>query len=80
MSWGSTARPPRRATVSAMRRPATAVMLATMIGIVAPLPSSVVRSTSKRERDRGAARHHEDVVVGQLERRRRVKEAHEVMI
>ena len=50
MSCGSTVRPPRRATVSAMRRPATAVMFATTIGIVAPLPSVVARSTSKRER------------------------------
>ncbi len=41
--------PPRRATVSAIRRPATAVMLAITSGMVAPLPSPVVRSTSKRE-------------------------------
>ncbi len=46
MSWGSTARPPRRATVSAIRRPATAVMLATTTGIVVPLPSPVARFTS----------------------------------
>ena len=49
MSWGSTVRPPRRATVSAIRRPATAVMLATTTGIVVPSSSGVVRSTSKRE-------------------------------
>ncbi len=49
MSWGSTARPPRRATVSAIRRPETAVMLATTIGIVQPLPSRVARSASSRE-------------------------------
>ena len=49
MSWGRTATAPRRATVSAMRRPATAVMLATTIGIVAPDPSTVVRSTSVRD-------------------------------
>ncbi len=49
MSCGSTAMPPRLATVSAIRRPATAVMLATTIGMVAPLPSRVVRSTSRRE-------------------------------
>ena len=46
MSWGSTASPPRRATVSAIRRPDTAVMLATTTGIVVPLPSLVARSTS----------------------------------
>ena len=49
MSCGSTARPPRRATVSAIRRPETAVMLAVTRGIVAPLPSCVDRSTSSRE-------------------------------
>ena len=49
MSCGSTARPPRRATVSAIRRPDTAVMLATTIGIVQPLPSRAVRSASSRE-------------------------------
>ncbi len=48
-SWGSTTRPPRRATVSAMRRPETAVMLATTIGMVVPDPSEVARSTSNRE-------------------------------
>ena len=48
-SWGSTVMPPRRATVSAIRRPATAVMLATTIGTVVPVPSADVRSTSKRE-------------------------------
>ena len=41
--------PPRRAMVSAMRRPATAVILATMSGMVFPVPSSVVRSTDWRE-------------------------------
>ena len=49
MSCGSTARPPRRATVSAIRRPDTAVMLAVTSGMVAPLPSCVDRSTSSRE-------------------------------
>ncbi|OIQ80073.1 hypothetical protein GALL_381780 [mine drainage metagenome] len=49
MSWGITARPPRRATVSAIRRPATAVMLATTTGIDVPVPSVVVRSTSNRD-------------------------------
>ncbi len=48
-SWGSTTMPPRRATVSAIRRPATAVMLATTTGIVVPVPSDVDRSTSNRE-------------------------------
>ena len=41
-------RPPRRATVSAIRRPAMAVMLATTIGMVVPVPSTVERSTSRR--------------------------------
>ena len=49
MSWGRIARPPRRATVSAIRRPDTAVMLATTIGIVVPLPSRVARLTSSRD-------------------------------
>ena len=47
-SCGRTARPPRRAITSAMRRPETAVMLAATIGIVVPVPSSEARSTSKR--------------------------------
>jgi hypothetical protein len=46
MSCGSTARPPRRAIVSAIRRPETAVMLATTSGIVVPVPSWLARSTS----------------------------------
>ena len=46
---GQTATPPRRATVSAIRRPATAVMSATTTGRVVPTPSGVVRSTSIRE-------------------------------
>jgi hypothetical protein len=49
MSCGSTVMPPRRATVSAIRRPATAVMLATTTGMVVPSRSGVVRSTSKRD-------------------------------
>ena len=49
MSCGKIAMPPRRATVSAIRRPETAVMLAVTIGMVAPLPSVVARSTSSRE-------------------------------
>ena len=48
-SCGSTVMPPRRATVSAIRRPATAVMLATTTGMVVPVPSTVDRSTSKRD-------------------------------
>ena len=39
---------PRRATVSAMRLPATAVMLATTSGMVVPVASSEARSTPKR--------------------------------
>ena len=46
MSCGITVRPPRRATVSAIRLPAIAVMLATTSGSVVPVPSSVARSTS----------------------------------
>ncbi len=46
MSCGITVMPPRRATVSAIRRPVTAVMLDTTIGIVVPVPSLVDRSTS----------------------------------
>ena len=49
MSWGRMASPPRRATVSAIRRPDTAVMLATTIGMVVPLPSCVARLTSSRD-------------------------------
>ena len=49
MSWGMIAIPPRRAIVSAMRRPETAVMLAAMSGMVVPVPSDVRRSTSRRE-------------------------------
>ncbi|ETJ04322.1 MAG: hypothetical protein Q605_AUC00713G0001 [Actinomyces urogenitalis DORA_12] len=49
MSCGMIVSPPRRATVSAMRLPATAVMLATTSGIVVPVASSVVRSTPVRD-------------------------------
>lgn len=49
MSCGITASPPRRASVSAIRRPETAVMLAAMIGMVDPVPSEVDRSTPSRE-------------------------------
>ncbi len=45
MSCGMTTIPPRRATVSAMRRPAMAVMLATTSGMVVPVPSGELRST-----------------------------------
>ena len=41
--------PPRRATVSAIRRPDTAVMFATTTGMVVPLPSLVARLTSSRD-------------------------------
>ena len=49
MSWGRMASPPRRAMVSAIRRPETAVMLATTMGMVVPLPSRVARDTSSRD-------------------------------
>jgi len=48
-SWGNTARPPRRAIVSAIRRPEIAVMLATTKGNGWSRPSVVVRSTSSRD-------------------------------
>ena len=48
-SCGNTARPPRRAIVSAIRRPEIAVMLATTSGSGWWRPSVVVRSTSSRE-------------------------------
>ena len=41
---------PRRATVSAMRRPEIAVMFATTSGVGRDRPSVEVRSTSMRER------------------------------
>ena len=43
-SWGMIASPPRRATVSAIRRPEIAVMLATISGSGRPTPSVLVRS------------------------------------
>ncbi|CAB4870200.1 unannotated protein [freshwater metagenome] len=46
ISCGITTIPPRRAIVSAIRRPAIAVIFATTIGMVVPVPSLVVRSTS----------------------------------
>src|SRR5674476_948603 len=46
LSCGRIARPPRRATVSAIRRPETAVILETTSGRVVPTPSFVDRSTS----------------------------------
>ena len=48
MSCGITVKAPRRATVSAIRRPEIAVMLETTSGSVAPVPSAVARSTSYR--------------------------------
>ena len=48
-SCGSTVRAPRRASVSAIRRPATAVMFAATTGTWEPEPSLVARSTSNRE-------------------------------
>ena len=41
---------PRRATVSAMRRPEMAVMFATISGSGSARPSVLVRSTSRRDR------------------------------
>ena len=48
-SCGRMPRPPRRAMVSTMRRPVTAVMFAATSGTVVPVPSSVEMSTSMRE-------------------------------
>ncbi len=48
-SCGRTPRPPRRAMVSAIRFPVTAVMFAATSGIAEPVPSSAARSTSRRE-------------------------------
>ena len=48
ISWGITVNPPRRATVSAIRRPEIAVIFATTSGMVAPVLSEVRRSTSIR--------------------------------
>ena len=49
MSCGRTTRPPLRATVSAIRRPAIAVMFDTTTGMLVPIPSGVDRSTDMRE-------------------------------
>ena len=49
MSCGITVIAPRRAVVSAIRRPATAVMLEITSGMWVPVPSLVERSTSSRE-------------------------------
>jgi hypothetical protein len=49
MSCGRTTRPPRRATVSAIRLPAMAVMFETTTGILVPTPSGVDKSTDIRE-------------------------------
>ena len=48
-SCGMIAMPPRRATVSAILRPATAVMFATIRGSGSARPSVLVMSTSSRE-------------------------------
>ena len=48
-SCGRMPRPPRRAIVSTIRRPVTAVMLAATSGMVVPVPSSVEMSTSMRD-------------------------------
>ena len=49
ISCGSTTIPPRRATVSAIRRPAMAVMFDTTSGIFVPILSGVVKSTFSRD-------------------------------
>ena len=49
MSCGRIAMPPRRAMVSAIRRPEMAVMFATTSGIVIPATAGGVKSTSRRD-------------------------------
>ena len=49
MSCGRTTTPPRRATVSAILRPAIAVIFDTTRGIVVPISSGVERSTFNLE-------------------------------
>ena len=49
MSCGRMPSPPRRAMVSVIRRPVTAVMFAATTGIVEPVPSCGDRSASKRD-------------------------------
>ena len=49
MSCGKTTTPPRRATVSAIRRPAIAVIFETTRGIVVPISSGVERLTFNLE-------------------------------
>ncbi len=60
--------PPRRATVSAIRRPDTAVMFATTTGMVVPLPSPVARLTSSRDSTDDRHGNEEHVAVGQVVR------------
>jgi hypothetical protein len=48
ISCGITVNPPRRATVSAIRRPDIAVIFATTKGIVLPVLSGLRKSTSIR--------------------------------
>ena len=68
MSCGITAMAPRRATVSAIRRPATDVMLATTTGMVVPRPVDGGGVDFEPRRDARSMRDQEDVVVGELVR------------
>ena len=58
--------PAAPATVSAIRRPATAVMFATTIGMVAPEPSGAVRSTANLEATVEKVGDQERFVVGEV--------------
>ena len=76
MSCGMIATPPRRATVSAIRRPETAVMLATTSGSVVPIAVGAAQVDVEPRGDRRATRHHEDVGVGEVVRGRGVQKTH----
>ena len=58
--------PPRRATVSAIRRPATAVMLATTTGMVVPGAVDGGQVDVEAGGDLGTRRDEEDVAVGEV--------------
>ena len=80
MSWGSTVMPPRRATVSAIRRPATAVMLATTTGQVRADAVGRRQVDVEARPDRRQAGHHEHVVVGEVVSRVGVEQAHAAVL
>ena len=65
-SCGSTVSAPRRASVSAIRRPATAVMFAATSGTVAPEASARGEVDVEPGGHRRAAGDEEHVVVGEV--------------